>query len=80
MGVPPQRDLRLLDHGSASLPAGERIPLTLSLDREILQWIRDALSYPRVELIPLATAVVEGAKLVTKDGNITDSKIVPVVW
>jgi PIN domain nuclease of toxin-antitoxin system len=77
----------------------------LSLDRELLQWIRDALSNPRVELVPLApavvatahqlrgvlagdpgdriivaTAVVEGAKLVTKDGNITDSEIVPVVW
>jgi PIN domain nuclease of toxin-antitoxin system len=77
----------------------------LSLDRELLEWIRDALGQPRVELLPMtpavvstahqlrgaldgdpgdrlivATALVEGVKLVTKDGRITDSGIVPVVW
>ncbi len=77
----------------------------LSLDREILEWIRDALGQPRSELLPMtpavvatahqlrgaldgdpgdrlivATALVEGVKLVTKDGRITDSGIVPVVW
>lgn len=77
----------------------------LSLDRELLEWIRDALGQARVELLPMtpavvatahqlrgaldgdpgdriivATALVEGVKLVTKDGRITDSGIVPVVW
>lgn len=77
----------------------------LSLNREILEWIRDALEPSRVELVPMtpsivatahqlrgaldgdpgdrlivATALVEGTKLVTKDSRITDSRIVPVVW
>jgi len=77
----------------------------LSLNRDLSEWIRDALGYPRIELLPLspavvatahqmrgvldgdpgdriivATAMVEGVKLVTKDGRITDSQIVPVVW
>lgn len=77
----------------------------LSLDRELLGWIRDALGHERVELMPMtpavvatahqlrgaldgdpgdriivATAMVEGVTLVTKDGRITDSGIVPVVW
>ena len=77
----------------------------LSLDRELLEWIRDALGHARVELLPMtpavvatahqlrgalggdpgdriivATALVEGVKLVTKDERITDSGIVPIVW
>ncbi len=77
----------------------------LSLDRDLLEWMRDALGQERVELLPLtpavvatahqlrgaldgdpgdrlivATALVEGVKLVTKDGRITDSGIVPIVW
>jgi PIN domain nuclease of toxin-antitoxin system len=77
----------------------------LSLDRELLPWIQDALADPRIELLPLtpavvamahqlrgaldgdpgdrlitATALVEGAKLLTKDVRITESGIVPVVW
>ena len=77
----------------------------LSLDRELLEWIRDALGQPRVELLAMtpavvatahqlrgaldgdpgdrlivATALVEGVKLVTKDARISDSGIVPVVW
>lgn len=77
----------------------------LSLDRELLPWIQDALADPRLELLPLtpavvsmahqlrgaldgdpgdrlivATAVVEGAKLVTKDARIADSGVVSVVW
>jgi PIN domain nuclease of toxin-antitoxin system len=77
----------------------------LSLDRELLPWMQDALADPRLELLPLtpgvvaaahqlrgaldgdpgdriitATALVEGAKLVTKDIRITESGIVPVVW
>ncbi len=77
----------------------------LSLNRDLLEWIRDALEPSRVELLPMtpsivatahqlrgaldgdpgdrlivATALVEGGKLVTKDGRITDSRIVPVLW
>jgi PIN domain nuclease of toxin-antitoxin system len=77
----------------------------LSLDRELLPWMQDALADPRIELLPLtpavvaaahqlrgalegdpgdriitATALVEGAKLLTKDVRITESGIVPVVW
>lgn len=77
----------------------------VKLDRELLEWIRDALAQPRVELVPLlpaivatahqlrgalegdpadriivATALVEGVKLVTKDNAITESGVVPVVW
>lgn len=77
----------------------------LSLDRELLPWMHDALADPRIELLPLtpavvaaahqlrgaldgdpgdriitATALVEGAKLLTKDVRITESGIVPVVW
>jgi PIN domain nuclease of toxin-antitoxin system len=77
----------------------------ISLDRELLEWIRDALGQARVELLPMtpavvatahqlrgalagdpgdriivATALVEGVKLVTKDERIADSGIVPVVW
>ena len=77
----------------------------LSLDRELLEWIRDALGQARVELLPMtpavvatahqlrgaldgdpgdriivATALVEGVKLVTKDERVTESGIVPVVW
>jgi PIN domain nuclease of toxin-antitoxin system len=77
----------------------------LSLDRDLLPWIQDALGEPRLELLPLtpavvatahqlrgaldgdpgdrlivATALVEGAKLVSKDSRITESGIVPVLW
>jgi len=77
----------------------------LSLDRDLGEWIRDALGQPRVELLPMtafvvatahqlrgaldgdpgdrlivATAMVEAVKLVTGDGRIGDSGIVPVVW
>ena len=77
----------------------------LSLDRELLPWMQDALADPRIELLPLtpavvvaahqlrgaldgdpgdriitATALIEGAKLLTKDIRITESGIVPVVW
>ena len=77
----------------------------LSLDRDLLPWIQDALGDPRLELLPLtpavvatahqlrgaldgdpgdriivATAMVEGAKLVSKDARITESGIVPVLW
>jgi PIN domain nuclease of toxin-antitoxin system len=77
----------------------------LSLDRELLEWIRDALEQPRVELLPMsaavvatahqlrgafdggpgdrlivATAVVEGVKLITKDARISESGVIPVVW
>jgi len=77
----------------------------LSLDRELLPWMQDALADPRIELLPLtpavvaaahqlrgaldgdpgdriitATALVEGAKLLTKDVRITESGIVPVIW
>ena len=77
----------------------------LSLDRELLPWMQDALADARVELLALtpavvatahqlrgaldgdpgdriitATALVEGAKLVTRDLRITESGIVPVVW
>jgi PIN domain nuclease of toxin-antitoxin system len=77
----------------------------LSLDRDLLPWIQDALGEPKIELLPLtpavvstahqlrgaldgdpgdrlivATALVEGAVLVSKDARITDSGVVPVVW
>lgn len=77
----------------------------LSLDRDLLPWIQDALREPKVELLPLtpavvstahqlrgaldgdpgdrlivATALVEGATLASKDGRITDSGVVTVVW
>ncbi len=77
----------------------------LSLDRDLLPWIQDALGDPRLEVVPLtaavvatahqlrgaldgdpgdrlivATAMVEGATLVTKDVRITESAIVPVLW
>jgi PIN domain nuclease of toxin-antitoxin system len=77
----------------------------LSLDRELLPWMLDALADPRLELLPLspavvaaahqlrgaldgdpgdriitATALVEGASLVTKDARITESGLVPVIW
>jgi PIN domain nuclease of toxin-antitoxin system len=77
----------------------------LTLDRELLEWIRDALAEPRVELLAMtpsvvatahqlrgalagdpgdrlivATAMIEGVKLVTKDARISESGIVPVVW
>jgi PIN domain nuclease of toxin-antitoxin system len=77
----------------------------LSLDRDLLPWIHDALGEPRIELLPLtpavvvaahqlrgaldgdpgdrlivATTLVEGARLVSKDVRITESGVVPVVW
>lgn len=77
----------------------------ITLDRELLPWIQDALGDPRFELLPLtpavvaaahqlrgalhgdpgdriivATALVEGAPLLSKDVQITESGIVPVVW
>jgi PIN domain nuclease of toxin-antitoxin system len=77
----------------------------LSLDRELLPWMQDALADPRLELLPLtpavvaaahqlrgaldgdpgdriitATALVEGATLVTKDARIAGSGIVPTTW
>jgi PIN domain nuclease of toxin-antitoxin system len=77
----------------------------LSLDRELLPWMRDALGDPRLELLPLtpavvaaahqlrgaldgdpgdriitATALVEGAPLVTKDSRIAAIGIVPTIW
>jgi hypothetical protein len=77
----------------------------LSLDRDLVPWIQDALGDPRLELLPLtpavvvtahqlrgaldgdpgnrlivATAMLEGAKLVSKDARITESGIVPVPW
>ena len=77
----------------------------IALDRELLEWMRDALSDPRLELLSLtpavvsaahqlrgaldgdpgdriitATALVEGAKLATRDVRITESGLVPVIW
>jgi PIN domain nuclease of toxin-antitoxin system len=77
----------------------------LSLDRELLPWIHEALADPRLELLPLtpavvatahqlrgaldgdpgdriivATAVVEGGRLVTRDARIAESGLVPVLW
>jgi PIN domain nuclease of toxin-antitoxin system len=77
----------------------------LSLDRDLLPWVQDALGEPRIELLPLtpavvvaahqlrgaldgdpgdrlivATALVEGARLASRDSRITESGVVPVVW
>lgn len=42
--------------------------------------LRGALRVDPSDRIIVATALVEGVKLVTKDSRITDSGIVPVVW
>jgi len=42
--------------------------------------LRGALDGDRGHRLIVATALIEGVKLVTKDGRITDSGIVPVVW
>jgi PIN domain nuclease of toxin-antitoxin system len=77
----------------------------VALDRDLLQWIQNALGEPRCELLPVtpavvatahqlrgalqgdpgdriivATTLVEGAKLVSKDARITESRVIPVIW
>lgn len=76
----------------------------ISLDREPVEWLEQALALPRVELAPLtpriavkatqlgafhgdpadrlivATAILNGATLVTRDKNIRSYKAVATVW
>jgi PIN domain nuclease of toxin-antitoxin system len=77
----------------------------IELDRAPLDWLRDALAQPRVELLPItpaiavkaaelpadfpgdpadrlitATAILESALLVTRDGRIREFTGVRTVW
>ncbi len=77
----------------------------IELDRPALLWLEEALSLPRVELLPLtpavavrasrldrdfsgdpadrvivATALLESARLVTRDSRIREHPVVETVW
>jgi PIN domain nuclease of toxin-antitoxin system len=110
LGKAAQRTIAKADRlGVASVSLWELALLVekrrLTLDRELLPWMHEALSEPRIELLPLtpavvaaahqlrgalagdpgdriivATALVEGAKLVSRDARIAESRLVPVVW
>jgi PIN domain nuclease of toxin-antitoxin system len=110
---------RLGRRGRAALEAADRIGVPsvccfevaaasargrISLDRAVLEWLEQALSLPRAELLPLtpavavratqlagfqgdpadrlivATAILHGATLVTKDRNIRVSASVATLW
>jgi PIN domain nuclease of toxin-antitoxin system len=57
----------------------ELLPLTPAVVATAHQ-LRGALAGDPGDRIIAATALVEGAKLVTKDQGITESGVVPVVW
>jgi PIN domain nuclease of toxin-antitoxin system len=75
----------------------------LVFDRDVLEWIRDALAEPKIRLLPLtpevavtstalalhgdpadriivATALEQGAELVTADAALQKAGIVRCVW
>ncbi len=59
----------------------------LALDREVTDWVRDALALPGVELLPLTPeiALVAGgagreARLVTKDERLRAFQTLDTVW
>lgn len=74
-------DRELLAWMQAALadPRIELLPLTPAVVATAHQ-LRGALAGDPGDRIIVATALVEGARLATKDQAITDSRIVPVVW
>ncbi|GAC1351829.1 MAG: type II toxin-antitoxin system VapC family toxin [Polyangiales bacterium] len=73
------RELLPWMQGALADPRMELLPLTPSVVATSHQ-LRGALDGDPGDRIIAATALVEGAKLVTKDVRITESGVVPVVW
>jgi PIN domain nuclease of toxin-antitoxin system len=74
-------DRELLDwmQGALADPRLELLPLTPAVVAAAHQ-LRGALAGDPGDRIIVATALVEGAKLATRDAHITESGLVPVVW
>ena len=73
------RELLPWMHEALADPRIELLPLSPAVVASAHQ-LRGALDGDPGDRIIVATALVEGAKLVTKDVRITESRLVPTVW